>query len=258
MHVDVLGDRLGVAGGARDQVRVGAGRDVLEAVAAVAVGGGVERTGRRRVLRRVAAERDLDAGERRAAVAVGHDAAERALAGDPGRAGPAVGDRVGVVGVAGGRVPAHPAVGEHLPDPLGVLTLAEHAVGLQERVAVVEEARLRRGELERRVGQRADAVLAVVLAVRREQLAAQLPHRLADDLAVVVRLRPALVDLAVVLVADAARGDALEQAVAVEHRARTVDRLLAAHAGLEQVRADPHLAGRVGVGHQPAADQVVE
>ena len=249
LHLDVALDRLGVARAVGDQVRVGAGRHVREAEAAVAVGLGLERA-----RGAVAAEDDGGAGQRGAAVGVGDDARHRAAAGDAAGAGLVAGLRVGVVGVGGRRVPAHAALAEHLPDQLRVLAFVEYEVGLEHGVAEVEEARLRRRELERLVDE--GAPTREIPGVVGEQPVAQLPQRLAQDLAVVVLLRLG-VDLAVLGVREPAVLGA-EPAVRVHDADRAVDRHLAAHAGLEQVAADPHLARDRGVGDQVAPDEVVE
>ena len=89
-------------------------------------------------------------------------------------------DRLRVVTVDRAGEVAHPAVREDLPDRVVVRAAEVDEVGLQDRVPLVEDRRVRRRQLHRP----GDEPFRHVRAERR----AQVPQRLAPDLAVGVHL----------------------------------------------------------------------
>src|SRR6185369_7348453 len=153
----------------------------------------------------VATERDHRAGDGGAAVLVGHPAGQRTLGRVRVRRGREVLDRRGVVAVDSAGEPAHAAGGEDLPDLGLVLAAVDHEVGLQDRVALVQHGRVGRRELHRPGHQG--------LGLLGTQHLAQIPQRLAPDLAVGVHLGPAddPAEVAVGVTAGAGAGRARAQ-----------------------------------------------
>ena len=136
------------------------------------------------------AEADDRARERRAGLPVGDDAAQRARRRAVGGRHVEVLGGLDVGAVERGRVEAHAAGRERRPQEV-VARAAVRGVGLQDRVAHVEHARLRRRQAHAHRDQLLGLVGAGGLAAgRRHERAADVPQRLGPDLAVGVDLGP--------------------------------------------------------------------
>ena len=236
------------------EVRPGALRDPLDRVAAGGVGRVVEVASEAGV---VAAETD-DRALRGIAVLHQHAALERP-AHAPGRRQREVLDGVRVVGVVGRREVAHPAVGEDRPDARPVGPALEHRVGLEDRVAQVEERRVVGDHLERPRDQQLRALAAAGGAMRGLEPPHEVPQRLGDDLAVGVDL-DAVADLAEVAVrvaAGAGRPRGRRRAESRRGADGTVHRLRA-HARDPQDGAHLQLAGGRRVGEETLLDEEVD